>query len=79
MNKDFDRMPGAFQLYRQMLDAQTPENRFQLTACPRCGTYIIPRKFLNKKNMDLKLLLIHLRCFVLMKDVNYIQEFLFQL
>lgn len=44
LDKDSDRSPGARQLFERMLEEQEPQNRFQLTSCPRCGTLIVPRE-----------------------------------
>lgn len=43
LDSDGDRSPGARQLYDRMINESDPQNRFQLTVCPRCGTYIVPR------------------------------------
>lgn len=43
LDSDNDRSPGARQLYDRMINESDPQNRFQLTSCPRCGTYIVPR------------------------------------
>ena len=43
LDKDSERSPGARQLLERMLEEQEPQNRFQLTSCPRCGTLVVPR------------------------------------
>lgn len=42
LDNDNDRSPGARQLYERMRYETEPQNRFQLTSCPRCGTLIVP-------------------------------------
>lgn len=42
LDSDHDRQPGAVQILDALLDDARPENPFQLTACPCCGTRLIP-------------------------------------
>lgn len=39
---DTDYSKGAYELYRDMLEEDRPENSFQLQQCPWCGTKIVP-------------------------------------
>jgi len=41
-SSDSDYSKGAYELYRDMLEEDKPENAFQLQKCPWCGTKIIP-------------------------------------
>ncbi len=40
---DSDYSKGAFELYKNLLEEDTPENPYQLQQCPWCGTEIIPQ------------------------------------
>ena len=35
---------NALEIFREMRNASKPENKFQLTKCPKCGTRIVPEK-----------------------------------
>ena len=41
---DSDHSKGAYELYKDMLEEDRPENPFQLQICPWCGTKIVPYK-----------------------------------
>jgi hypothetical protein len=47
---DSDFSKGAFELYKNLLEEDTPENPFQLQQCPWCGTEIIPKNRTNDEN-----------------------------
>lgn len=47
---DSDYSKGAFELYKNMLEDDTPENPFQLQQCPWCGTDIIPQSRTNDEH-----------------------------
>lgn len=44
LDSPVDRSPGALQLFEGLLEDSKPENPFQLSACPSCGTRIVPAK-----------------------------------
>ena len=44
---DGDYSKGAFELYENLLEEDTPENPYQLQQCPWCGTEITPKNRTN--------------------------------
>ena len=44
LDRDSELAPGARQVFDQVLQAETPDNPFQLRFCPHCSTRIVPRE-----------------------------------